>query len=262
MGVARLGNDVALIGKVGSDYDSAVVYSCMEENHVDVRESAGTRAARPEKTYIHVQNDGESTITILTGANQSCSPRISAPSAACSRTRATVCSRRKSRWRQFGRRLRSPGKTGVKNILKTGRHQPDHAGSHAVYRYLCAQPQGGLSFLCPQIADVEGRGGAFSADGGGNCDHYIGTPGLLCEGAGLYQGICLRRISRRWIQRGGGCVYRGAGSVSLRGVQDGEGGADCKLCGGILRVTAGVIPALIDRNSLEGVVRRMEDWGV
>ena len=24
----------------------------------------------------------------------------------------------------------------------------------------------------------------------------------------------------------------------------------------------GVIPALIDRNSLEGVVRRMEDWGV
>ena len=84
-----------------------------------------------------------------------------------------------------------------------------------------------------------GKGGAFSADGSGNCDHYIGTPGLLCEGAGLYRVSACGGFHAGGYNGGGGCVYRGAGSVSLRGVRDGEGGADCKLCGGILRVTAG-----------------------
>lgn len=73
VGVAKLGNEVALIGKVGNDYDSTLVYTCMEEHHVDIQGICRDIQAETGKAYIHVQNDGESMITILAGANQNLS---------------------------------------------------------------------------------------------------------------------------------------------------------------------------------------------
>lgn len=70
IGAARLGHPVSLIGKVGNDYDSALIYSAMKENEVDIQGIGRDLCASTGKAYIHVQNDGESTISILTGANQ------------------------------------------------------------------------------------------------------------------------------------------------------------------------------------------------
>lgn len=70
IGAARLGHPVSLIGKVGTDYDSALIYSAMKENGVDIQGIGRDLSASTGKAYIHVQNDGESTISILTGANQ------------------------------------------------------------------------------------------------------------------------------------------------------------------------------------------------
>lgn len=75
VGAARLGAQAILVGKVGDDYSSTLVYSCMAENHVNADGIRREPHFQTGKAYIHVQNDGESTITILTGANQSLSPR-------------------------------------------------------------------------------------------------------------------------------------------------------------------------------------------
>lgn len=74
VGVAKLNHEVALIGRVGNDYDSTLVYACMEENHVDIQGITRDIRAETGKAYIHVQHDGESMITILTGANQQLAP--------------------------------------------------------------------------------------------------------------------------------------------------------------------------------------------
>ena len=75
IGAAKLGGQAVLIGKVGNDYDSTLVYSCMAENHVNADGIRRESHFQTGKAYIHVQNDGESMITILTGANQSLSPK-------------------------------------------------------------------------------------------------------------------------------------------------------------------------------------------
>lgn len=75
IGATRLGHAVSLIGKVGNDYDSALIYSAMKENEVDIQGIGRDLCASTGKAYIHVQNDGESTISILTGANQHVGPQ-------------------------------------------------------------------------------------------------------------------------------------------------------------------------------------------
>lgn len=74
VGAAKLGADVSLIGKVGNDYYASMIYAAMEEHRVD--SSGITREFGDEtgKAYIHVRGDGESTITILQGANQRLTP--------------------------------------------------------------------------------------------------------------------------------------------------------------------------------------------
>ena len=74
MGVAKLEYPVSLIGKVGHDYEASIIYNSLQENHIDISGINRDGAAETGKAYIHVQNDGESTISILTGANHFLSP--------------------------------------------------------------------------------------------------------------------------------------------------------------------------------------------
>lgn len=69
IGASRLGHRVSLIGKVGNDFDATMVYSLMDENHIDTRGIIRDNRVNTGKAYIHVQNDGESIISILAGAN-------------------------------------------------------------------------------------------------------------------------------------------------------------------------------------------------
>lgn len=74
IGAAKLGADVALIGAVGSDVDSDLIYNALKEHSID---SAGVRRCGDSatgKAYIFVQRDGESMISVLSGANNSLMP--------------------------------------------------------------------------------------------------------------------------------------------------------------------------------------------
>lgn len=75
VGAAKLGGQVTLIGKVGNDFDAALVYSTMEDHRVNSQGITRDFSTETGKAYIHLRNDGESTITILTGANKMLTPR-------------------------------------------------------------------------------------------------------------------------------------------------------------------------------------------
>lgn len=75
IGVSKLEYPVSLIGKVGNDYDASIIYNVMFENHVDASGITRDSGSETGKAYINLQNDGESTISIFTGANQLLSPK-------------------------------------------------------------------------------------------------------------------------------------------------------------------------------------------
>lgn len=73
IGAAKLGARVALIGNVGNDVDSDMIYGALRDYSVD---SSGVRRCGDSSTgkaYIFVQKDGDSMISILSGANSALS---------------------------------------------------------------------------------------------------------------------------------------------------------------------------------------------
>lgn len=69
VGLSKLGLRTSVIGCVGSDSDSGLVFDTLNQYHID---RIGVKRAVGEKTgqaYIFVQKDGESMISIMSGAN-------------------------------------------------------------------------------------------------------------------------------------------------------------------------------------------------
>lgn len=70
IGAARLGHEVVLIGKLGNDYDSAIILDTLGKEHVLTHGIRRDSNAITGKAYIHVSRDADSCITVLPGANQ------------------------------------------------------------------------------------------------------------------------------------------------------------------------------------------------
>ncbi len=69
VGVAKLNHKAILLGNVGNDLESGLIYSCLKEYKIDNSGIHKDKLANTGKAYIQVQDNGESSITILTGAN-------------------------------------------------------------------------------------------------------------------------------------------------------------------------------------------------
>lgn len=67
--ISKLDYPACLIGKVGDDFDSSLVYSCMQDNNIDISSIIREKNNSTGKAYIQLGNDGESLITVLAGAN-------------------------------------------------------------------------------------------------------------------------------------------------------------------------------------------------
>lgn len=75
IGAAKLGQRVSVIGRVGNDVDSDTIYRALNITGVD---SIGVKRCSGYKTgqaYIFVQRDGDSMISILSGANEALLPQ-------------------------------------------------------------------------------------------------------------------------------------------------------------------------------------------
>ena len=70
IGIAKLGCEVYLLGRVGNDYDISLIFETLKRENVFTRGICLDTKSVTGKAYIHVQQDAESSITILPGANQ------------------------------------------------------------------------------------------------------------------------------------------------------------------------------------------------
>lgn len=74
VGISKLGAHAALIGAVGNDVDSDLIFEALKEHEID---SSGVHRSIDHatgKAYVFVQHDGDSMISILSGANDALTP--------------------------------------------------------------------------------------------------------------------------------------------------------------------------------------------
>ena len=69
IGASKLGANVSLIGAVGNDVESDMIYEVLKKYAVDTSEVRRCTDAATGRAFIFVQHDGDSLISILAGAN-------------------------------------------------------------------------------------------------------------------------------------------------------------------------------------------------
>lgn len=70
IGISKLGHHVALIGRVGNDTDSDRIYTELKNYGIDPVGVSRCSGYRTGQAYIFVQGDGNSMISIMSGANE------------------------------------------------------------------------------------------------------------------------------------------------------------------------------------------------
>lgn len=68
-GVARLGHNSAVIGRVGNDADADIIYASAKNFQIDTLGLTRTHGHKTGQAYIFVQKNGDSMISIMSGAN-------------------------------------------------------------------------------------------------------------------------------------------------------------------------------------------------
>lgn len=69
IGAAKLGHRVSMVGRVGNDIESERIYAAMKENAIDCSNLRRSGDTDTGKAYIFVEEKGESMISLLSGAN-------------------------------------------------------------------------------------------------------------------------------------------------------------------------------------------------
>ncbi len=257
VGVAKLGNEVALIGRVGNDYDSTLVYTCMEEHHVDTQGIRRDIRAETGKAYIHVQNDGESMITILAGANQNlssddidlfghlfdhseyCLLQTEVPDAT---VMAAAMQARKH---------------GAKNILKPAAVCQINRDLMQ-YIDIFVPNKKEAEILCPGVPDIESKAEAFINMGAKSVIITLGHRGCYIRDAS-FCGFLNAEDFLPVDTTGAADAFISTLSVYLlHGYSLVKAARIATYAAGFCVSRQGVIPALIDRNSLETYIARKE----
>ncbi|SHO46075.1 transcriptional regulator, LacI family [Anaerocolumna xylanovorans DSM 12503] len=74
IGVSKLGREVSLIGRIGNDPDSDFIFNVLEEQRVSTQGIHRDSNTPTGRAYIYIENHGESSITVLSGANGNLTP--------------------------------------------------------------------------------------------------------------------------------------------------------------------------------------------
>lgn len=75
VGAAKLGQRVSVIGRVGNDVDSDLVFQELNAHGIDAIGVKRCSGYRTGQAYIFVQSDGDSMISIMSGANEALTPQ-------------------------------------------------------------------------------------------------------------------------------------------------------------------------------------------
>ena len=257
VGAAKLGREVTLIGEIGNDADAAFLFDTLEQENVTTQGVHRDLTAQTGKAYIYIENSGESAVTILSGANGNLS--------------AAGIRKRQYLLENAGYCLlateipietvieaaKTAKEYGVKNILKPAALKTIPEELLALTDIFIPNRKEATA-LCPDGDTVEERAQYFLEKG-------VGTVIITLGEDGCY----LRTADREK-------YFPAADFVAI----DATGGADAFICAlasclsegfsldrsiriatyaaGFCVSRQGVVPALVDRNTLETHISKVE----
>lgn len=257
VGAAKLGREVTLVGEIGNDADAAFLFDTLEQENVTTQGVHRDLTAQTGKAYIYIENSGESAVTILSGANGNLS--------------AAGIRKRQYLFENAGYCLlateipietvieaaKTAKEYGVKNILKPAALKSIPEELLALTDIFIPNRKEAAA-LCPDGDTVEERAQYFLEKG-------VGTVIITLGEDGCY----LRTADREK-------YFPAADFVAI----DATGGADAFICAlasclsegfsldrsiriatyaaGFCVSRQGVVPALVDRNTLETHISKVE----
>lgn len=257
VGAAKLGREVTLVGEIGNDADAAFLFDTLEQENVTTQGVHRDLTAQTGKAYIYIENSGESAVTILSGANGNLS--------------AAGIRKRQYLFENAGYCLlateipietvieaaKTAKEYGVKNILKPAALKTIPEELLALTDIFIPNRKEAAA-LCPDGDTVEERAQYFLEKG-------VGTVIITLGEDGCY----LRTADREK-------YFPAADFVAI----DATGGADAFICAlasclsegfsldrsiriatyaaGFCVSRQGVVPALVDRNTLETHISKVE----
>lgn len=257
VGVAKLGKEVALIGKVGYDYDSTVIYSCMKENHVDAQGILRNPNIETGKAYIHVPTDGESMITILSGANQNLSANDILAFSYLFKNAVYCLLQTEIPIYTVTRAAELAHQYGVKTILKPAAINTISTNlMQHIDIFVPNRKEAGI--LCPNITSVENQARHFIQMGAGTVIITLGHHGCYVNSP-EFTGYLPPANFTAVDTTGAADAFIAALAVYLSsGYKIEKAVRIANYAAGFCVARQGVIPALIDRNSLETYIKRTE----
>lgn len=257
IGAAKLGQSVSLIGKVGNDFDAALVYHAMEENHVDADGITRERNANTGKAYIHVQNDGESIITILAGANAAITAEYIREQAYIFANAGFCLLQTEISGAAIEEAAYLAKKNGAKTILKPTA-QKSIADSLLKQIDLFVPSETEINILCPHTSDRQKQADYFLEKGVGTVIITLGHEGCYVKNA-LYEKSFPAIPFVAVDNTGAADAFIAAlASYLLYGYPLEKAVQIATYAAGFCISRQGVVPALIDRNSLESYIKRTE----
>lgn len=257
VGVAKLGHQVSLIGEIGNDSDSTMIFDILEKEHVSTQGIHRDMKAQTGKAYIYIEKSGEGTITVLSGANGNLS--------------SEDIRKRQHLFKNAGYCLISteiPLETAIEAVQTARRYGTETIVKPATLK---AMPESLLEcidlfipnkkeadVLCPQFDTVEKQADFFFHQGIKVVIITLGHHGCYlrtADTAKYYPAASFISIDTT----GGADAFISAlASYLIAGYDLDRAIRIATYAAGFCISRQGVVPSLIDRNTLETHIKRME----
>lgn len=255
VGVSKMGHQVSLIGNVGNDLDADAIFATIHEHHINPRGVCRHSDAKTGQAYIFVQKDGNSMISIMSGANITLTPETIRINQNLFENTEFCLIQTEIPLETVETACMVAKQNHAQTILKPAACGPLPASILKLVDYLIPNEEE-LSELCPHLEGLEARAEYLLEQGVKTIIVTLGPNGCYLQ----------NRQTRKYfpaadfqsIDSSGACdAFISALASYLLYGYDLETSIQTATCAAGFSVTReGVIPSLVDKNTLESYIRQ------
>ncbi|HJC48357.1 MAG TPA: LacI family DNA-binding transcriptional regulator [Candidatus Lachnoclostridium pullistercoris] len=255
VGVSRLGHMVTLVGCVGTDTDAEIIDTAMEKYSLDTSGIKRVSGEQTGKAYIFVQKNGESIISILSGANHCLTPDDIARNHSLFEHAGYCLIQTELPDETVAAACRAARAYGVKTILKpSARH---HLIPEILENVDILVPNlDEINELCPQEPSLEKQAEYFLNLGISTVIVTLGKNGCYMKNASEEMYLPAENFLSIDNTGAGDAFISALASYLLYGYEMKDAIRIANLAAGFSVTRRGVAPALIDKSTLEAYLRQ------
>lgn len=256
VGISRLGHRAVLIGNVGNDADSDLIYSTIQKYNIDSMGVKRCSGSDTGKAHIFLQSDGDSLISILSGANDSLTAADIASNRRLFENAEYCLLQTEIPEEAVAKTLDMAFRYRLKAILKPSActHISDQLLSRV---HILVPNQSELEELCPDVQGLSARADYFLTRGVYAVVVTLGADGVYLKTSQLEERIPAADFVS--VDSTGACdaFISALASYLLWGYDLISAVKIANYAAGFSITREGTVPALIDRNSLESYLKRV-----